>query len=239
MGKQAISKVGAGRARTDVGTAVEELSRVAKLGSVGPPKREKILVGILEEVGASGYDATSVRTVLDRTGLYRQAFYDNFGDKDACYQAAFEAGIAQLEALATAAAAGESGWRGKFRAGLGAVLEFVDAEPDIGRALVVEVHAAGPQPLARRAETMKKATDFIDLARHEPEGLESAPSIASDGIVAGIHAIVHSRLSTRANDGFRELLPEFMYFAVLPYFGAEAARKEMQVAHSALEDDQP
>lgn len=237
MGKQAISKVGAGGARTDAGTAVEGFIHAAKLGPVGPPKREKILVGILEEVGASGYDATSVRTVLDRTGLYRQAFYDNFADKDACYEAAFEAGIAWLEGLARAAAASEGSWSGQFREGLGAVLEFFDAEPDIGRALVVEVHAAGPQPLAKRAETMKRATDFIDLARREPGGSDSTPSIAPEGIVAGIHAIVHSRLSTRANDGFRELLPEFMYFAVLPYFGAEAARSEMQAARTILEDE--
>ena len=54
------------------------------------PKREKILEGMLEAVGSDGYDATSVRTVLDRTGLYRQAFYDNFADKDACYLEAFE-----------------------------------------------------------------------------------------------------------------------------------------------------
>ncbi|HYP56446.1 MAG TPA: helix-turn-helix domain-containing protein, partial [Solirubrobacterales bacterium] len=109
----------------------------------GPPKREKILLGILEEVGENGYDATSVRTILDRTGLYRQAFYDNFPDKDACFRHAFEAGVARLEALASAAAAEHRDWRSKLRAGLDAVLELLDAQPEIGRALVVEVHAAG------------------------------------------------------------------------------------------------
>ena len=78
---------------------------------------------MLEAVGAEGYDATSVRTVLDRTGLYRQAFYDNFADKDACYLAAFEMGIARLEALVVRAAASEESWRGKLRAGLGALLD--------------------------------------------------------------------------------------------------------------------
>ena len=47
-----------------------------------------------------------------------------------------------------------------------------------------------------------------------------------------IHAVVHSRLSTGATEGFRELLPEFMYFAVLPYFGAETAGAEMQAARA-------
>ena len=33
-------------------------------------------------------------------GLYRQAFYDNFPDKETCYLEAFDAGVARLEARA-------------------------------------------------------------------------------------------------------------------------------------------
>lgn len=232
MGKQAATKVQAGAAGTGAIREVEVLPDAPKLELVNSPKREKILIGMLEEVGSKGYDVTSVRTVLDRTGLYRQAFYDNFADKDACYLAAFDAGVARMEALVIAAAASEQSWRGKLRAGLGAFLDFLDEESDIGRGVIVEVHAAGPEALKRRADAMKKATDFIDLARQDSEGDESPPGIAPEGIVAGIHAVVHARLSTGATTGFRQLLPEFMYFAVLPYFGAEAASAEMQAARA-------
>lgn len=232
MGKQAVTKVQAGAEGTGRIRETESLPHSPKLELVGSPKREKILEGMLEAVGAEGYDVTSVRTVLDRTGLYRQAFYDNFSDKDSCYLAALEMGIARLEATAVHAAASEESWRAKLRAGLAAFLDSLDAEPDFGRGVIVEVHAAGPEALAKRAEAMKKAADFIDLARAEMGESESPPQIAPEGIVAGIHAIVHSRLSTGASDGFRELLPEFMYFAVLPYFGAEAASAEMQAARA-------
>jgi AcrR family transcriptional regulator len=232
MGKQAATKVQAGAEGTGRIEAVQAPPHTPKLELVNSPKREKILEGMLEAVGAEGYDGTSVRTVLDRTGLYRQAFYDNFADKDACYLAALGMGIGRLEAIAARAAASEEGWRAKLRAGLGALLDRLDAEPDFGRGVIVEVHAAGPEALARRAEAMKRAADFIDLARVETDESESPPQIAPEGIVAGIHAIVHSRLSTGATDGFRGLLPEFMYFAVLPYFGAEAAAAEMQAART-------
>lgn len=232
MGKQAATNVQAGAEGTGRIRAVEALPHSPKLELVNSPKREKILEGMLEAVGAEGYDSTSVRTVLDRTGLYRQAFYDNFADKDTCYLAALEMGIGRLEAIVLRAAASEETWRARLAAGLGALLDYFDAEPDIGRGIVVEVHAAGPEALARRAEAMKKAADFIDLARREAGESESPPQIAPEGIVAGIHAIVHSRLSTGATDGFRGLLPEFMYFAVLPYFGAEAASAEMQAARA-------
>ena len=43
-----------------------------------------------------------------------------------------------------------------------------------------------------------------------------------------MHAVVHAKLAAGDEGGFRELLPDFMYFAVLPYFGAEMAAEEMR-----------
>jgi AcrR family transcriptional regulator len=232
LGRQAATEVQAGAEGTGSTREVEIARYASRPELVNSPKREKILTGMLEEVGSAGYDATSVRTVLDRTGLYRQAFYDDFADKDDCYRCAFDAGVARLEALAAAAAAGEEGWQAKLRAGLGAILDFLDAEPDIGRALFVEVHAAGPEALARRGEAMRRAADFVDLARLDADQPESPPRIASEGVVAGIHAVVHSRLSTGADHGYRGTLPELMYFAVLPYFGADSAAAEMQAGRA-------
>jgi AcrR family transcriptional regulator len=222
MGKRAESTVLAGARGTGPDNA-------PALRLVTPSKRQLILDGMLEAVGREGYEATSVRTVLDRTGVYRQAFYDNFADKDDCYLQAYDAGVERVEALTIAAAADEETWQGRLRAGLGGLLDFLDAEPDIGRALIVEVHAAGPEALAKRAAAMQRAYDYLDLARSAGEG-ESPPPIAPEGIAAGIHAVIHSRLATGVDDGFRQLLPEFMYFAVLPYFGAELANAEMQAA---------
>jgi AcrR family transcriptional regulator len=227
MGKQAATEVQVGAEGTGRGKAPPH-SPTLKL--VDSSKRQRILDGMLEAVGSVGYDATSVRTVLGRTGLYRQAFYDNFPDKDACYLEALGVGVARLESMAIAAAAAEETWQGKLRAGLGALLDALDAAPDIGRALIVEVHAAGEEALAKRAEAMKRIVNFIDLARGETAEGESPPPIAAEGIAAGIHAVVHSRLATGADEGFRELLPEFMYFAVLPYFGGDVASAEMQAA---------
>lgn len=227
MGKQAATKVRAGAEGAGTGTR----------GNPGPtlrvvvsPKRQQILEGMTEVVGDYGYEAASVQKVLDLTGLYRQAFYDSFEDVEACYLAALDFGIARLEEVVVAAAASEESWRGQLRAGLGALLEALEADPGMGRALIVEVHAAGPEALRRRSEAMKRFTDFIDSARDEVEGEQVPPPIAAEGIAAGMHSVVHAKLAAGEVDGFRELLPDFMYFAVLPYFGPEAAEREMQAA---------
>ena len=230
MGKQAATKVQAGAEGT--GATGKVFPQAPALRLVSSPKRQMILEGMLEVVGTSGYDAASVRMVLGRTGLYRQAFYDEFADKEACYLEAFDFGVARLEAIASGAAASEEDWQGRLRAGLAAVLDALDADPAMGRALVVEVHAAGPEGLKSRSIAMKRITNFIDSARHASEGSESPPPIAAEGIVAGMHAVVHAKLAAGEDEGFRELLPDFMYFAVLPYFGAEAADAEMKAARA-------
>ena len=79
---------------------------------------------------------------------------------------------------------------------------------------------------------MKQVTDFIDSARHASTATEVPPPIAAEGIVAGMHAVVHAKLATGDDDGFGGLLPDFMYFAVLPYFGAEVAGAEMKAARA-------
>lgn len=233
MGKRAATEVPVGAKGT--GKVEKAPPHSPTLRLVDSPKRQTILDGMLEAVGSVGYDATSVRTVLVQTGLYRQAFYDNFVDKDGCYLEAFEAGVARFEAIVVAAAASQASWQGRLRAGLAALLEAIEAEPDVARALIVEVHAAGEAALDKRAAVMRRITAFVDLARAEPgNGGESPPAIAPEGIVAGIHAVIHARLATGAEEGFRELLPEFMYFAVLPYFGAETASTEMRAAKATL-----
>jgi AcrR family transcriptional regulator len=184
---------------------------------------------MLDAVGSEGYAATSVQAVLDRTGLYRQAFYDNFEDKLDCYLHAYAAGLERLEALMREAAVGAIAWRRELRAGLAAMLGFLDEEPDVGRALVVEVHAAGPLALAMRDDAVRRISSYLDRARLAGDGAAGAPAIAPEAVAAGIHSVLHSRLASRRDGSFATLLPEFMYVAVLPYFGPQAASAEMRM----------
>jgi AcrR family transcriptional regulator len=230
MGKQAATKVRAGAEGT--GAARDDFSAVPTLKLVSSPKRQRILEGMLEVVGSHGYEAASVRMVLDYTGLYRQAFYDEFADKDACYMEALAYGVAKFEALVADAAAAEDGWRAQLRTGIEAGLGALDDDPNASRALIVEVHAAGPAALKIRTEAMKRITEFVDSARHASSAAEEPPPIAAEGIVAGMHAVVHAKLAAGEDSGFRRLLPDFMYFAVLPYFGPEAADAEMKAARA-------
>lgn len=183
---------------------------------------------MVEAVGEVGYEETSVRTVLDRTGLYRQAFYDHFTSKEDCYLQAYDDQLTRIETGVRAAASQQGEWRGQLRAGLGALLDFVDSRPRVARALIVEVHPAGEKAVARHTAALARSHAFLDRAREDPAASETAPAITSEAIASGIHVVLHSRLAAGDRGGFRRLLPELMYIAVLPYFGGEAARAEMR-----------
>ncbi len=85
-------------------------------------KRQAMLEAMLATVGKSGYEQTSVRAVLSHTGIYRQAFYDNFADKQGCFLEAYDLGLERLEGVVLAAASGRKSWLGKLRTGLAAFL---------------------------------------------------------------------------------------------------------------------
>lgn len=189
-------------------------------------KRERILQGMLEAVGTLGYERTSVQDAVVEAGLYRQAFYDSFEDKEDCYLQAIDAGSAWIELAMREAAVGETTWRDQLRGALSGLLAFLEEQPAVGRAVLVEVHAAGPRAVEKRTEAMGRAAMMMDLAREESTGM--APEISAEAVVAGILAVLHTRLSAEQTSDFMRLLPELMYLAVLPYFGPDAAAAEMR-----------
>jgi AcrR family transcriptional regulator len=191
-------------------------------------KRERILEGMLEAIGSRGYEQATVQDAIEAAGLYRQAFYDSFSGKEDCYLQALDTGASWIELAMQAAARAEgSGWRGQMRGALRGLLRFLDDRPQLGRALLVEVHAAGPRAVEKRTQAMVRAAELIDLARRE--GDAGAPAISAEAVVAGILAVLHTRLTREQETGFELLLPELMYLAVLPYFGADEAAAELDL----------
>lgn len=190
-------------------------------------KQQRILQGMLEAVGRRGYERATVDDAIEMAGLDREAFYDSFRDKEDCYLQGLDAGAAWVELAMRDEAAGAATWRSQLRGALTGLLTFLDEHPEIGRALLVEVHAAGGGAVQKRTDAMERASMAVDLAREE--GGSAAPAISAEAVVAGILAVLHSRLAARQTDGFIDLLAELMYLAVLPYFGADAAAEEMRV----------
>jgi len=192
-------------------------------------KHQRILLGMLEAVGTHGYEQTTVADAITMAGVHRQDFYESFRDKEDCYLQALDAGSAWVELAMREAATGETTWRGQLRGALTGLLRFLDEQPAVGRALLVEVHAAGALAVSKRTEAMTRASTMMDLAREESDD-DTVPAISAEAVVAGILAVLRARLAAAKQGEYHRLLPELMYLAVLPYFGAAAASAEMQAS---------
>src|SRR3954447_12773597 len=120
---------------------------------VAASQRERMLAAMAEAVGDKGYGPVAVADVIARAGVSRKTFYEHFDNKEECFLAAYDAGV-ELMLDAIDAAIGDAAAGGPLaiaRAGTARYLETLAASPAFARTFLVEVLAAGPRALERRA----------------------------------------------------------------------------------------
>ena len=198
--------------------------------------RDRLLDAMLLATAEVGYEHVAVRHVVGRAGAGRQSFYTYFENKDDCFAQAHEAAIERLYERVIGAAKPQPSWREGLRAGLAELLGFCAEEPQVARALFIEVHAAGGKALEKRNEVMARFAAAIDSARNEASAQASAPSVTGAFMVGAIETMVTTRLMDGEPEKIRDLLPGILHFVVLPYFGEDAAWEELTAAPLASWD---
>ena len=88
-------------------------------------------------------------------------------------------------------------WRERIRAGLTALLGFLDDEPCLGRLCVVEALGGGPLALELRANCMAAFIAAVDEAQGGYRARKQPPPMTAEGVVGAVLSIVHSRILAR------------------------------------------
>lgn len=204
-------------------------------GQVTEIQRGRMLAATVEAVEEVGYPRLTVAQVIGRAKVSRKTFYDVFLDREDCFLAALNEAVERVQALAIDAYEQESSWREGTRAGLTAILAFMQTEPGLARLCVVEALAAGPRVLARRGELLKQLERVVDGGRQAPgaKGVKTSRStrepadITAEGIVGAVFAVLHTRLLAGGRKPLTELVGPLMSMIVLPYLGARIASNEL------------
>ncbi|MFC9893182.1 TetR/AcrR family transcriptional regulator [Nocardia sp. NPDC127579] len=168
-------------------------------------QRERILQAMAEAMTENGYVGTSVAVILKRAGVSRETFYEQFRSKEDCFEAAYErAAEALLARIAHASAAPADTVAASDRMSriLTAYLDGLAAEPAYARLFLLEVYAAGPKAVARRAELQES---FVELMAETLGARTEAQRFACRTLAAGVSAMVTTQIAADDLDGLRAL----------------------------------
>lgn len=165
-------------------------------------QRDRILRAMAEAMVVHGYAGTPVAAILRRAGVSRETFYQQFASKEQCFASAYEAAVELLLERIAGVRALTSGRGERVERLLGAYLDALADEPAFARVFLVEVYAAGPEALAKRAQLQ---AGFVDLLG-DLLGVEGPRQrFACEALVAAISSMVTARVAAGDLDGLRVL----------------------------------
>jgi len=164
-------------------------------------ERRALLVGAaFDLLGTEGWPGTTVRAVCQRAELNPRYFYESFADLDALVVAVYDHVVGELAtAVLAAQEQAPDDDASQARAGIGAIVAFVD--DDRRRARVLYVEALGNEPLNRRrietghalaAAVEQRGSTRGALPEHEHIG-----RVAASMLVGGMSEVLNAWLDGR------------------------------------------
>jgi AcrR family transcriptional regulator len=166
-------------------------------------QRTRILDAFAEVLAERrGYVNTPVAAIIERAGVSRETFYEQFDSKQDCFIAALERAVQDLGGLLTGLLAKPGTPLERFDRMLRGYLDALATRPDAAWLFLVETYAAGVEAMQRRLELQAEFVDGLltifdrrsarDRAACEAlvgatVALVTARFVAGD--VAGVHAV--------------------------------------------------
>jgi AcrR family transcriptional regulator len=215
-----------------------ELSRLPP-GRHGLPRefvvhnqRERLIAGLAEAVAENGYAGTTIGHITRHAAVSRRTFYEHFSSKDECFIAAYDTVMEQLRERVAAAFEEQEEWPQAVRAGLGAMLAFLAAEPNLARLCMVEALVAGPVVVERYDAAIQSLVPYFKAGREgrTPEVLERLSPSTEEALVGGMVSLISRRIIAGRTEELESLLPDLVEITLTPYIGSTEAVKVASAA---------
>jgi AcrR family transcriptional regulator len=181
---------------------------------------ERTLRAFAVVVTEQGYANTTIEQVVKRASMSATTFYLNFAGKEDAMLAAIDRAGAEIVAAAMPAFRRGSDWPTAVRRAFGAILNFLASRPAMTHLMAVEVYAAGPKAIERRAKALKPLSALV------AEGRRRSPTIspgALEGIGGAIYSLAYRKIRRDGPATLPALAPICSYMTLSPFIGAERA----------------
>ncbi len=190
-------------------------------------QRERLIAGIAEAIAENGYSGTTIAHITRHAAVSRRTFYEHFSSKDECFVAAYDTVMQQLRERVSAGFEEAEDWPHAVKAGIGAMLGFLAAEPHLARLCMVEALVAGPVVVERYDAAIQSFVPYFQSGREgrPKEVLDRLSAATEEALVGGMVSLISRRIIAGKAEYLEELLPDLVEFTLTPYLGSEEAAK--------------
>ena len=175
-------------------------------------QRGRMLDAMAQVVSDKGYGPATIADVTARAGVSRKTFYEQFTDKQDCFLASFDVGVAVLVSHLREQSAGVEGWHDRLRAGLEAFFNLLAEEPAFTHCLAIEAFAAGPNARKRRAALVAGFAEVYRRAnaqaRAEDPRVVELDLEACRAIAGGVDEALRGYVESGRVEQVPELIPD-------------------------------
>jgi AcrR family transcriptional regulator len=188
-------------------------------------QRERLIAGIAEAIDENGYSGTTIAHITRHAAVSRRTFYEHFASKDECFVVAYDTVMEQLRERVSAGFEEAEDWPHAVKAGIGAMLAFLAANPHLARLCMVEALVAGPVVVERYDAAIQSFVPYFQGGREgrPPEVLARLSPATEEALVGGMVSLISRRIIAGKAEELEELLPDLVEFTLTPYLGSEEA----------------
>jgi AcrR family transcriptional regulator len=206
--------------------------RVLPQGEVNRNRRERILYATAEAAATSGFLALTVNDVVARAQIARRVFYHYFEDIDDAFVGALEFFAQPLLATVAGAFFATREWPERIWDSGQALLDFLDAYPQIAHAMLVDSFAAAA-PATRSIQATERALMLLLEEGYQRPGPVKPPRVTSELVLATITQLASRELRDPNATQLPNQLPCFAAVVLAPFLGAQAASEFIAAKRAA------
>jgi AcrR family transcriptional regulator len=188
-------------------------------------QRQRILDAMIESCAEKTYAATTISDIVSRAHISRTTFYKHFEDKRACFDAAIDFCIAELQEVAAASHSPDETPGEAARMAATAVVEALAARPGLAQMLAGDAMAVDPIVIERYRRATVPALEALWGGAGRAQA-HTDPRLA----FGQAQVLILNQIATGEPDRLPELLPEIVYLTVSPFGGHDEALRQSRLA---------
>lgn len=193
-------------------------------------QRQRIIDAIVESCEEKTYAATTITDIVARAHISRTTFYKHFDDKRACFDAALDRCLTELQGIAAESHAAADPAADAARKAATAILETLAARPGLAQLLTGDAIALQPKVVERyRQATVPALEDLWGRNGDSPEA-HTDPRLA----FGQAQVLILNHIAAGKADYLPELRGEIVYLTVSPYGGHGEALEQARIARETV-----